>query len=135
MNSEEQGPQQSIEDIQVDVDNLYREENFTDLKVASIRRLMPVKADGSPDESREPIFVAQTHLMSQMGPLPVQAQVEAKTLEEVIQKFPEAIGKAVEEMMEEVQERRRQEASRIVVPGAGGLGGGQKPGGGIQLGR
>ena len=39
-------------------------------RVASIRRLIPIKVDGSPDESRSPIFVGQTHIMSQMGHTP-----------------------------------------------------------------
>ncbi|MCP4036268.1 MAG: cytoplasmic protein, partial [bacterium] len=39
-------------EMQPDLDNLYREESFTDLKIAQIRRLTPVKPDGSIDESR-----------------------------------------------------------------------------------
>lgn len=135
------GEQQSLSDIRVDRNNLYREEVFTDLQVASIRRLTPIKPDGSPDGSRRTIFVAQTHLMSQIGPLPVQSEIEADTLEDAMEKFPEAIQQAVEEMMEEAKERRRQETSRIVVPGTGlggpaGLAGpgGIPPGGNIRLG-
>ena len=44
-------------DIAVDQNNLYREETFTDLKVASIRRLTPIKPDGSDDFTRPAIFV------------------------------------------------------------------------------
>jgi hypothetical protein len=69
--------QQPLSDIQVDRNNLYREENYTDLKVASIRRLVPVKPDGTPDMTRRQVFIGQTHLMSQMGPLPVQCNIEA----------------------------------------------------------
>ena len=138
-----EGQQQSIQDIQVDETNLYREENFTDLRVASIRRLLPIKIDGSPDESRSPIFIGQTHIMSQMGPVPVQAQMEVKDLAEAIKQFPEAIAEAIEEMIAEAKERQREAANRIVVPGAmpgglpgaGGMPGGAPPGGGkIQLG-
>ena len=50
MSSEEE--EQVIGEIRVESGNLYREEIFTDLRVATIRRLLPVKADGSPDDSR-----------------------------------------------------------------------------------
>jgi hypothetical protein len=38
-------------------------------------------------------------------------------------KFGEAIGHAVEQMIEEAREIQRQEASRIIVPGAASAGG------------
>jgi len=112
-----------LEEIQVDHENLYLEEVFTDLKVATLRRLTPVKADGSPDETRPVLFHAQTQLMSQMGPLPVNCAIEATSLEEAMQKFPEAIAEAIERMVEEAKEMQRQEASRIIVPGAAPGGG------------
>ena len=117
----------SIDEIKVDVNKLYREDTFTDLKVASVRRLMPVKADGSPDESRQVLFVAETEVMTAAGPVPIHCPIEAKTLQEAMQKFPQAIQQAVAEMVEEMRELRRQAASRIVVPKTG-------PGGKIQLG-
>jgi hypothetical protein len=105
-----------VGELNVDTKNLYREESYTDLKVASLKRLVPVTASGEPDPSREPRFIAQTQLMSQVGPVPVSALIEARTLEEAIAKFPEAVSRAVEEMIEEAREIQRQEASRIVVP-------------------
>lgn len=116
-------------DIAVDQDNLYREETFTDLKVASIRRLTPITREGLDDPGRDPMFIGETTLMSARGPLPINAPIEARTLSEAFEAFPEAIQAAVERLMEEARELQRQEASRIVVPGqgpAGGLGG---PGG------
>jgi len=104
-------------DIEVDRNNLYREETFTDLKVATIRCMQPITADGSPDPSRPTLYSAQTTLMSQAGPVPVQAALDATTLAEAIEKFPEAINQAVERLVEEAREMQRQEASRIVVPG------------------
>lgn len=106
-----------LEEIQVDRDNLYLEEVFTDLRIATIRRLSPVTADGQPDPSRPTLYQGQTQLMSQMGPLPVSCAIEAASLDEAMQKFPEAIADAVERMVEEAREMQRQEASRIVVPG------------------
>lgn len=108
-------PQQALADLSVDKDNLYREEIFTDLKVASIRRLTPIKADGSDDPGRQVRFIAETTLMSARGPLPVQANITAETLEAAIEDFPAAINEAVEQMIEQARELQRQEQSRIVV--------------------
>jgi hypothetical protein len=111
-----------IEEISVDSENLYIEEVFTDLKIATIRRLSPVKSDGSPDGMRSTLFQGQTQLMSQMGPVPVSCVIEAAGLEEALEKFPGAIGQAVERMVDEAREMQRQEASRIIVPGAAASG-------------
>ena len=111
--------QPAVGDIEVDIENLYREESFSDMKVASIRRLTPVLADGSDDTGRPTLFIGETTLMSQRGPLPVQAPIEAENLSEAFEKFPAAINVAVEQLIEQAREMQRQEASRIVVPGGG----------------
>ncbi|HAR49325.1 hypothetical protein ER57_03095 [Smithella sp. SCADC] len=106
-----------IADIKIDPNNLYKEEAFTDLTFATIRRLTPVKIDSSPDESREPIFTGMTQLMSPNGPIPVQCLIEgAKTLSEAVDKLPAAIEKTVHAMIAEAREMERQEASKIIVP-------------------
>jgi hypothetical protein len=109
---------QMIEEIRIDTGNLYREETFTDLRVGSIRRLQPVTVDGSPDPSKPVRFVGQTQLMSQMGPLPVQCEIQASTLKEAIEKFPAAIKLAVDDLVAEARELQRREMSRIVAPTA-----------------
>jgi hypothetical protein len=114
--SHDEPPLQSITEIKVDASHLYREEVFTDLRIATIRRLTPVRADGTPDPSRPALYSAQTTLMSQAGPLPVEAPIDATTLEEAAAKFPAAIQEAVDRLLEEAREIRRREASRIVVP-------------------
>ena len=125
--SEESNP---LGEISVDQDNLYREETFTDLKVASIRRLSPITADGSDDTGRPVLFIGETTLMSARGPLPINCPIEATTLAEALEAFPQAVQAAVERLMEEAREMQRQEANRIVVPGQGppgpgGVGGGR----------
>ncbi len=129
--SEQQG--QRAEDLTVDTENLYREEVFTDLRAASVRRLVPVKADGSVDSSRRASYIGDTTLMTQMGPLPVQFPIEAESLEDAFAQFPEGVREAVERLNERAREMAREEASRIVVPGAmpPGMGGGGIPGGGV----
>ncbi len=128
-------PANLVADMQVDLDNLYREESFTDLRIAQIRRLTPVKPDGTEDDSRKVIFIGETQLMSARGPLPIHTPIDATDLAQAFEKFPEAISQAVEHMIEEAKELQRQEASRIVVPGqgAGGLGGLGGPGGKVTL--
>ena len=107
-----------IADIKINPDNLYKEESFTDLTLATIRILTPVRIDGSIDESREPIFTGMTQLMSPNGPIPVQCIIEgAKNLSEAAAKLPEAIEKTVQAMIAEAKEMQRQESSRIIVPG------------------
>ncbi len=73
-----------VGELSVDAKNLYREESYTDLKVASLKRLVPITAEGEPDPSREPRWIAQTQLMSQVGPVPVSSLIDAKTLGEAI---------------------------------------------------
>jgi len=122
--SEETSP---LGELSVDRENLYREETFTDLKIASIRRLTPVTTEGADDPSRPTMFIGETTLMSARGPLPINCPIEASTLNEAIDAFPKAVQDAVERLMEEAREMQRQEANRIVVPGqgpAGGMGGG-----------
>lgn len=109
---------QIMDEIRFDAGNLYREEVFTDLKIGSIRRLQPVTKDGSPDPSRPVRFVGQTQLMSQMGPLPVQCDIEAATLEQALENFPDAIKVAIDELVAEARELQRREMSRIVAPSA-----------------
>ncbi len=115
------GPEgMSADSFTVDVDNLYREESITDLRAATIRRLIAIKADGSDDPSRPNRFIGDTTLMTQMGPIPVQFPLDAPTLSEACALFPAGIKGAIERLNERAREMAREEASRIVVPGQGG---------------
>ncbi len=114
-----------VSDLKVDQQNLYREETFTDLKVASIRRLTPVKQDGSLDKGRPVLFVGQTRIMTPAGSLPIEAPLDAQNLQQAMERFPSAVAAAIEHMMAELSELRRREAGRIVTP--------REAGGGIVL--
>jgi hypothetical protein len=103
-------------DLKLDGNNLYREESFTDMKTGAVRRLTPVKSDGSDDESREAIFIAQTQLMSPEGALPVSAMLEAKTLAQAIQNFPEAVKNEVDRIVEIAQKAKQEESSGSSCP-------------------
>ena len=122
--------QKSLDDIQFNAANLYREETITDLHSGTIKVLTPIKADGTADATRPAIYMCQTELMSNAGMIPVSAPIEAANLAEAVDKFPAAVKQAVDEMIRRVQEYQREQASRIVTPGElGGMGGGH-PGGG-----
>ena len=104
-------------DFSVDRQNFYREESFTDLKVATIRRLSPVKPDGSVDKTRKTVFIGQTNIMTPGGALPIQAAIPAKQLQQAVKRFPEAMQAAMEKLAEEVQKMKQQEESKIITPG------------------
>jgi len=104
-------------DFSVDRQNFYREESFTDLKVATIRCLSPVKPDGSVDKTRKTVFIGQTNIMTPGGALPIQAVIQAKQLQQAIKRFPEAMLAAVDKLAEEMQKMKQQEESKIITPG------------------
>lgn len=110
-----------LDEIEVDENNLYREEIITDLRVATIRRMVPIKIDGSEDPDRETLYMGQTQLMSQAGPVPVNAKIEGANLKEAVANFPAAIKVGIEQLVEEVREMQRQEANRIVTPQQAGI--------------
>ncbi|HKD53996.1 MAG TPA: hypothetical protein VKB72_07225 [Steroidobacteraceae bacterium] len=123
--------QNDLPEIQLDPKGLYREDVFTDRRAGSIRRLTPVNTDGEVDASRQVLFSGQTQLLTPAGVLPLGFEIEAKTLEEALQKFPAGVKVALEQAIDEARELRREAASRIVVPDVGsGVGPGPAPGGG-----
>ena len=123
-------------DPTMDPKSLYREDVITDRKVGTIRMLTPLKSDGSTDSSRAVIYIGEAQLMTSVGTLPINFELEANSLDEAVAKFAGAAKEAVDRTMKDLQELRRQAASSIVVPqgGMGGLpGGGIPPGGKIQI--
>ncbi len=109
-------------DFNVDKDSLYKEEAFTDLKVASIRRLTPVKEDGSTDEGRTPVFIGTSQVMSPSGPVPIQEVLPANSLEEAWEIFPKVIEQGLQKILMEIEkmqsQEKKQDDSRIIMPGS-----------------
>lgn len=124
--------QNDLPDVKIDAASLYREEVFTDRRAGTIRKLTPITVDGSVDSSRGVLFSGQTQLLTPAGVLPLVFEIEADTLQQALDRFPEGVKGALEQAIEEAREMRRESASRIVVPevGAGALGPGPAPGGG-----
>jgi hypothetical protein len=121
-----------LPDIQLDGAGLYREDMFTDRKAGTIRRLVPVTADGHPDPARSVLYSGQTQLLTPTGVLPLGFEIDADSLEDAVKKFPAAVKEALDQAIEEAREYRREASSRIVVPDVGGglPGAGPLPGGG-----
>jgi hypothetical protein len=115
---------------------LYLEEVFTDRRVGTIRRMTPVKGDGTRDPARDITYVGETQVMSTVGALPIVFEIEAASLADAAAKFGPLAKDAIERTVRELQDLRRQAASSIVIP-QGGMpdlsGGGPRGGGKIQL--
>lgn len=110
-------------DFSLDTQNLFREESITDLKVGSIRRLVPIHEDGSKDESRTALFMGHSQIMTPEGPLPLQAPLPANNLREAYEEFPKAMQRALNEMVETIKKmqadpkrQHAQDDSRIIIP-------------------
>jgi hypothetical protein len=134
-----QRPDDRAGDPRMDPKSLYREEIITDRKVGTLRVLTPIKSDGSVDASRAVGYIGEASLLTSVGTLPINFEIEAQSLDEAVARFAEVAKEAVERTVKDLQELRRQAASSIVVPqgGVGGLGGmgpgGVPPGGKIQM--
>ena len=107
---------------EMDAANLYSEEILTDRKMGNIRILTPVLADGSADPSRKLIFSGEIQIMTQMGPLPINFDIEADTVQEAVEKYGEAAKAGVQKTIDKIQEMRREAATKIVTPGTPGFG-------------
>jgi hypothetical protein len=114
--------QNDLPEIKLDPTSLYREEVFTDRRTGTLRRLTPITVGGEPDTSRHVLFSGQTQLLTPAGVLPLVFEIEADTLEEALQKFPDGVKVALEQAIEEAREMRREASSRIVVPDVGAAG-------------
>jgi hypothetical protein len=116
----------------LDPATLYREEIYTDRKVGTLRVLVPVTTTGAPDPARPTVYSGEAQLLTNMGPLPISFDVEAKSLAEAVANYAEAAKAGIERAMRELTELRRQASSSIVIPQsgalppAGALGGGGK---------
>jgi hypothetical protein len=118
---EEQGKK-----VKFNQQNLHREEIFSDLTTGSIRQLLPVKQNGEPDKTRPILFVGSSQIYTPQGPMPIQFPIDAKNLQQAMDKFAEAMEEFVAHLVEQAKEYRRQEQSRLIVPGSAG---GPAPGG------
>lgn len=113
--------------VAMDAANLYREELYTDRKIGTIRVMAPVTRDGQADSSRPTLYSGEVQIMTQMGPLPVPFEIDAKSLGDAVDGYSAAAKDAVERTVAELQELRRQQSSGLVLPGSAALAGGGLP--------
>jgi hypothetical protein len=120
--------EQSQPEIAMDTKSLYIEEVFTDRRIGTIQRLTPVDADGKPVKDGKVLYVGQSQLMTQAGPLPLNFEIDANSLGNAAEKFGAGATAAMEEAVQRLEALRRESASSIIVPegGAGSGGGGGK---------
>ena len=121
-----------LPEIRLDPQALYREETFTDRHAGVLRRLVPVDQQGRDDPSRPAIFEGHASLMTQGGALPLRFEIDARSLEDALEKYPAMARQTLIETLEEIQRMQREAESSIVVPSRGGPAGGMPgaPGGG-----
>jgi hypothetical protein len=126
-------PPPGARDARMNAATLYREEIYTDRAAATLRVLVPVTKEGAPDAARPTLYMGEAQILTNVGPLPISFEIEAKSLAEAVAGYAEAAKAGVEQAMRELQELRRQQSSSLVIP-QGGMpnltGGG---GGKIQL--
>jgi hypothetical protein len=107
-------------EAEMDSNAVYLEEMFTDRKVGVIRRMTPMTSDGNRDLERKVLYVGQAEIMTNMGPVPINFEIEADTFAQAIAGFGAAAAAGIERTVQQIQEMRRQQASQLVVPGMGG---------------
>ncbi len=105
--------------VEMDASQMYREEIFTDRRLGTIRKLIPVTTEGNPDLSRPVLFSGQAQVMTPVGALPLTFDLDATTLDGAIAKFGAAAEVAIQETMRELQEMRREQSSSLVLPDSG----------------
>jgi len=124
-------PPAGARDARMDAASLYREELYTDRAAATLRVLVPVTRDGTPDGARATVYMGEAQILTNMGPLPINFEIAAASLADAVANYGEAAKAGVDNAMRELQEMRRQASSSLVIPQGGvpNLGGGGK----IQL--
>ena len=95
MQSDEQGM-----DAKMDPTALVREDVISDRRVGTIRMLTPITVEGVRDETRDVLFFGEAQIMTQVGALPINFQIEAKTLAEAVEGYGEAAKKGLAETLE-----------------------------------
>ena len=117
-------------ELGMDSSSLYREEVYTDRRVGTIKKLVPVMSTGADDTQKAVLYVGQAQLMSPMGPIPISFDIEADNLADAVNQFAQVAQDAAEKTVKDLQELQRDSTSGLMIPESGGGGGGfGSPGG------
>ena len=96
-----------LPEASMDAAELYREEIYTDRKVGTIRVMVPVKSDGTPDPKRRTAYVGEAQMMTSAGALPLSFEINADSLSDAVAKYGTAARDGFERTMRELEELRR----------------------------
>ena len=112
-------------ELRMDAMSLYREDTYTDRRIGTIRVLTPVTREGTTDLGRPVLYVGETQLLTTGGLLPLVFEIDARSLNEAVDRFSQGAEAAIERTRREIEQLRREAASQIIVPDRmpGGLGG------------
>lgn len=112
-------------ELRMDATSLYREDTYTDRRIGTIRVLTPVTREGTTDLGRPVLYVGETQLLTTGGLLPLVFEIDARSLDEAVDRFSQGAEAAIERTRREIEQLRREAASQIIVPDRmpGGLGG------------
>jgi len=111
-------PDHPLEQMKMDIDNLYREETYTDRQMGTLHVLTPVDSKGETDAGRNTVYLGSTQLMTPYGAMPLNFEIEAESLEQALEKFGENAQQALERTIEEAKQYQLDQASSIVIPDA-----------------
>lgn len=101
----------------MDKAKLYRLETVVDRNAGKIDCLWPVKVNGEEDFERTPVFMSSVVLTNNGMPFNVGFEIDAKTLDEAIDRWHEAAIAAAKGFEEQL--RKDAQRPRIVMPGGG----------------
>src|SRR5512143_1957696 len=77
-------------EAKMDPNSLYREEIYTDRAAATLRVMVPVTKDGAPDKSRPTLYLGEAQILTNMGPLPINFEIDATNLADAVAKYGDA---------------------------------------------
>lgn len=81
-------------------DELFLEETFTDQRTGTIRRMTPVDQTGAPRPDADATYIGNAQMMTPAGALPLNFLIEASSLGEAATKFSAGAQQAAEETVE-----------------------------------
>lgn len=100
--------------------NLYTEEVVTDREIGKIRVLTPILDTGARDTTRPMLFIGETQLLTQMGPLPLSFEIPAQTVAEAVKNYGAAAKEGLRKTLDRLEELRREQQNQILTPGMPG---------------
>lgn len=93
---------------------LYRVESYTDGIAGQLQVRIPVNFDGHHCLHRPETYIGHTQVQTTRGPLTVQFEIEANSLREAFQKWPELAKHAIAKCVQDIQSNQLRQS--ILAP-------------------